>query len=147
MFDEYELGERGSALEQKLELITRTAETLLRLETLTLFSGINLPLKAIRAQISSAINIIVQTSRFHDGSRKVTHISEVHPLQEDGNYKINDIFRYQQKGMDQEGKIYGDLEPTGTIPEFLEHIKFSGYELPLGIFKQVKAHPYQEDQK
>jgi pilus assembly protein CpaF len=122
-------------------------ETLLRLETLTLFSGINLPLKAIRAQISSAINIIVQTSRFHDGSRKVTHISEVHPLQEDGNYKINDIFRYQQKGMDQEGKIYGDLEPTGTIPEFLEHIKFSGYELPLGIFKQVKAHPYQEDQK
>lgn len=114
-------------------------ETLLRLETLTLFSGINLPLKAIRAQISSAINIIVQTSRFHDGSRKITHISEVLPLKDDGSYKINDIFRYQQKGIGSDGQIHGALQPTGIIPEFVEHIKFSDYDLPLDIFKKGKS--------
>jgi pilus assembly protein CpaF len=109
-------------------------DTLLRLETLSLFSGIELPIKAIRAQISSAIHIIVQTSRFHDGSRKVTHISEVLSLKDDGNYRIQDIFKYRQKGVGQDGRVYGELEPTGVLPLCLEEIEFSGYSMPAGLF-------------
>lgn len=111
-------------------------DALLRLETLSLFSGIELPIKAIRAQISSTIHIIVQTSRFNDGSRKVTHISEVLPLKDDGNYCIQDIFKYRQKGIRPDGRIHGDLEPTGVIPECLKGIEFSGYSLPSEIFKK-----------
>jgi pilus assembly protein CpaF len=111
-------------------------DTLLRLETLSLFSGIELPIKAIRAQISSAIHIVVQTSRFHDGSRKVSYISEVLPLQDDGNYSIQHIFKYRQKGIRQDGRIYGALEPTGTIPHCLNEITFSGYRLPTDIFRK-----------
>lgn len=114
-------------------------DTLLRLETLSLFSGIELPIKAIRAQISSAIHIIVQTSRFHDGSRKVTHISEILPLNDDGNYCIQDIFFYRQKGIRSNGQIYGDLEPTGIIPQCIEEIEFSGYPISREIFKKGKG--------
>ncbi len=113
-------------------------ETLLRLETLSLFSGIELPIKAIRAQISSAINIIVQTSRFHDGSRKVTHISEVLSLDDDGNYRIQDIFKFRQKGIDVDGRIEGHLSPTGIIPRCLEEIEFAGYALSENLFKERK---------
>ena len=67
-------------------------DSLLRLETLALFTGIDLPLKAIRAQISSAVHIIIQTSRYNDGTRKISHISEVLPLDNVGNYQVNDIF-------------------------------------------------------
>ena len=113
-------------------------DTLLRLETLALFSGIELPIKAIRAQISSAIHIIVQTSRFHDGSRKVTHISEVLPLNDDGDYRIQDLFKFHQKGIRPSGRIDGELEPTGIIPQCLKEIEFSGYALSRDIFKQGK---------
>lgn len=111
-------------------------DTLLRLETLVLFSGIELPIKAIRAQVSSAINIIVQTSRFHDGSRKVTHISEILALNDDGNYRIQDIFKYRQKRIRLNGRIEGELEPTGIIPQCLKEIEFSGYTISEDIFKQ-----------
>lgn len=113
-------------------------DTLLRLETLVLFSGIELPIKAIRAQISSAIHIIVQTSRFHDGSRKVTHISEVLSLNDDGDYRIQDIFKFHQKGIRSNGRIDGELEPTGIIPQYLKEIEFSGYAMSEDIFKHRK---------
>lgn len=111
-------------------------ETLLRLETLSLFAGFDLPIKAIRAQISSAIHIVVQTSRFHDGSRKISHISEILPLDDSGNYNIQDIFLYRQQGIKPDGRIYGSLDPTGVIPGCLKEIEFSGYTLPEGIFEK-----------
>ena len=110
-------------------------DTLLRLETLFLFSGVEMPISAIRSQISSAIHIIVQTGRFHDGSRRITHISEIHPLTHDGNYTIKDIFKFDQQGMDPEGKVNGDLRSTGFIPRFAEEIGLFGYHLPENIFK------------
>lgn len=113
-------------------------DTLLRLETLCLFSGIELPIKAIRAQISSAIRIIVQTSRFNDGSRKVTHISEILSLNDDGDYRIQDIFKFHQKGIRPSGRIDGELETTGIIPQCLKEIEFSGYAISEDIFKQRK---------
>jgi pilus assembly protein CpaF len=104
-------------------------ETLSRVETLTLFSGVDLPMQAIRPQVASAINIIVQTSRFSDGSRKITHISEVYPL--DGqDYKIVDLFLFQQTGLSKERKILGFLQPTGNKPSFMGNIAVAGLDLP-----------------
>ncbi len=105
-----------------------------RLETLTLFSGIELPLKAIRSQVASAIQVVIQASRFHDGSRKVSHISEVLPLGEDGNYRVSDIFLFKQKGTGDKGQVIGSLEPTGAVPSFIEEIKDSGHKISSKLF-------------
>jgi len=104
-------------------------ETLSRLETLTLFSDVELPINAIRQQISAAINILIQTSRFEDGSRKISHIAEVCPL-EDDEYRVNTIFRFKQTGLDGLGKIEGQLQPTGQRPAFLDQILTAGLVLP-----------------
>jgi pilus assembly protein CpaF len=118
-------------------------DTLLRLETLFLFSGFEIPISAIRSQISSAIHIVVQTARFHDGSRKITHISEIHPLDQDGNHAIEDIFKFDQQGIGPEGHIQGELKPTGIIPKFAEEIALSAYHLPLSIFNEKKDIEHQ----
>lgn len=105
-----------------------------RLETLTLFSGIELPLKAIRSQIASAIDIVVQTSRYHDGTRKVAHISEILPLNEKGDYRIQDIFAFNQSGIDPQGRISGTLDASGIIPDCHREFEMSGFEMPSEIF-------------
>jgi pilus assembly protein CpaF len=109
-------------------------DTLARLENTTLMSGIDLPLRAIRDQISSAIHLILYTSRLHDGSRRVTHITEVLPLTEAGDYRTADIFRFQREGLSGEGKILGRLAPTGIKPSFMDEVAFHGLELPDSIF-------------
>ena len=98
-------------------------ETLTRLETLALMTGIELPIRALRSQIASAVQVIVQTSRMHDGSRKITHISEVIGTDEHGAVKVQDIYRYQVRGRTPEGKILGELLPTGNLPSFIDEIK------------------------
>jgi len=108
-------------------------DALSRLETLTLFAGVELPLKAIRSQVTSAIDIIIQTSRFHDGSRKISHISEVLSLGSDGNYYVAHILKFNQTGMEPGGRIVGSLEPTGTRPTFLSELEMAGVDLPAGI--------------
>ena len=110
-------------------------DALSRLETLTLFAGVELPLKAIRSQVTSAIDIIIQTSRYHDGSRKISHISEVMPLGEDENYLVAHIFKYEQTGIDPEGRILGSLDSSGITPSFYDEILMSGYALPDGLFE------------
>ena len=72
-------------------------DALSRLETLTLFSGVELPLKAIMSQVSSAIHLIVQTSQYHDGSRKISYTSEVMQLSAEGDYMVKDLFAYNRK--------------------------------------------------
>jgi pilus assembly protein CpaF len=109
-------------------------DALSRLETLTLFAGVELPLKAIRSQVTSAIDIVVQTSRYHDGSRKISHISEVLPLGDDGNYSVEHIFKFNQTGIEPDGRILGSLKPAGVKPSFYKEIEMSGYELPENIF-------------
>jgi len=91
-----------------------------RLETLALFSGVELPLTAIRSQISSAIDVVVQTERYHDGSRKISHVSEVLPLGKDGGYRIADLFVFNSKGDRPEERVCGSLEPTEVRASFLE---------------------------
>ena len=109
-------------------------DTLSRLETLSLFSGVELPLSVIRTQVSSAIHLIVQTSRFHDGTRKVSHISEVLPLGKDGDYRVADLFVFKQEGLNPEGKIVGSFNPTGKTPSFLKEFELGGHEISHKMF-------------
>jgi pilus assembly protein CpaF len=108
-------------------------DMLSRLETMVLMSGMNLPIKAIRDQISSAIDVIIQQSRLMDGSRKITHITEVQGM-EGEVIILQDIFKFNQKGLDNKGKVKGDFEFTGIMPKFIEHLKETGINIPQNIF-------------
>ncbi len=109
-------------------------DALSRLETMVLMAGIELPVKAIREQVSSAINIILHQSRFSDGSRKVTHISEITGMEGD-IITMQDIFVFRQQGYDENGKVLGEFVPTGFIPKFYDELRQRGIELDLSIFK------------
>jgi len=98
-----------------------------------LMAGMDLPVKAIREQIASAIDIIVQQSRFKDGSRKITHISEVTGMEGD-IITMQDIFIHKQSGKDERGRIIGDIVPTGIKPKFMEKIERAGVMLPSDLF-------------
>jgi pilus assembly protein CpaF len=98
-------------------------ETLVRLETLAMMAEGNVPGAAIKAQVGAAINIIICTGRMHDGSRKITHISEVLGIDDLGRYKTMDIYRFVQKGKDEGGKILGEMLPTGYVPTFYDEIQ------------------------
>lgn len=102
-------------------------EALSRLESLCLMSGIELPLRAVRAQIAAAIDIIICCSRFSDGSRKITHISEMLPLNEKGDYRINDLFVFTQTAKEADGTVCGFFAPTGIIPTFQSYLLANGY--------------------
>lgn len=103
-------------------------DALARLETMILMAGIELPLRAIREQIGSAVELVVQQSRLSDGSRKITKISEVAGLKKD-KLVVNDIFVFQQSSIDEEGRIKGEYRPTGVVPRCLEKLKACGEEI------------------
>jgi len=105
-----------------------------RLEVMTLMSGLDLPIRAIREQISSAVHMIVQQSRFPDGSRKVTHITEVVGMEGD-IVQLQDIFLFKQDGYDENGKIKGKFIATGNIPDFCQDMAKRGMPVDLSIFK------------
>jgi len=108
-------------------------DALSRLETMSLMAGLDLPSKAIRDQIASAIQIVVQQSRLADGSRKITHISEV-TGQEGNIFTMSDIFIYKQTGMSPDGKVLGQFVPTGIVPKFVEKLQQRGIIIPREIF-------------
>ncbi|MBS1959876.1 MAG: Flp pilus assembly complex ATPase component TadA [Bdellovibrionales bacterium] len=108
-------------------------ESLGRLETLVMMAGLGLPLKAIRETIASAVNVVVQQSRLADGSRKVTHISEVVGIQGD-TITLQDIFVFKQEGLDKNRKIIGRFVPTGFIPKFIEEMEAKGMKVSRGLF-------------
>jgi enamine deaminase RidA (YjgF/YER057c/UK114 family) len=96
-------------------------------------AGVDLPLRAIREQIASAVDLIVHTARLGDGSRKIMNITEVYGI-EDDLILTQDIFEFRQTGVDENGKIQGTLQPTGVRPTFMPKFKASGIELPEGDF-------------
>ncbi len=108
-------------------------DALARLETLVLMSGFDLPLRAIREQVASAVHIVVQISRERDGSRKVTHISEITKMEGD-IITMQDIFLFKQTGWDENGKITGVFEPTGSLPGFLEDVERANLPLDIAMF-------------
>jgi pilus assembly protein CpaF len=108
-------------------------DALSRLETLTLMSGVDLPIKVIREQIASAVDLIVQLSRLTDGSRKVTHISEVSGMEGD-TIVLSDIFKFEQSGVSPEGIVLGELKPTGIRPLFTPRLERAGFHLKPEVF-------------
>ena len=109
-------------------------DSLARIETMVMMAGIELPLKAIREQISSAINIIVQVSRFSDGSRKIVNISELTGM-EGEIITLQDIYVFKQEGFNENGQIVGTHVPTGIVPMCLKKLKEMGENIPASIFK------------
>lgn len=112
-----------------------TQDVLARLDSLILMGGMEIPLRAIREMIASAIDIIVHTARFSDGSRKIIQVSEIAGMLDELHIGLSDIFVYKESGVDQQGKIQGKFQPTGYIPSFLEEIKMRQIPLSEDIFK------------
>lgn len=106
-----------------------------RLETMVLMSGMDLPIKAIREQIAGALDLIIQQSRLKDGSRKITHITEVQGMEGDV-IVLQDVFVFQQLNVDSQGRIIGKLMPTGVRPKFYERIETCGIHIPALIFME-----------
>jgi pilus assembly protein CpaF len=111
-------------------------DMLARLETMVLMAGMDLPVRAIREQISSAIDIIIQQSRMKDGSRKITHITEVQGMEKD-TIILQDIFVFSEKGTDEKGRITGNFTATGIRPKFMEKLVNTRVPLPNDLFNQV----------
>jgi len=112
-------------------------DALARLETLVLMAGFDLPLRAIREQIASAISIIVQINREKDGSRKVVCVSEITKMEGD-IITMQDLFTFRQDGWSEDGRLLGHFEPTGAIPTFIEDIRRANLDLDISIFTPPK---------
>jgi pilus assembly protein CpaF len=113
-------------------------DALSRLETLVLMAGMDLPIKIVRQQISSAVDVIVQMSRVRDGTRKITAITEVAGMEGDV-VVLSDIFKFNQTGVDEEGKILGQVKPTGIRPLFGPRLEAAGFKLGAEIFGATAA--------
>ncbi|RLT01778.1 MAG: CpaF family protein [Planctomycetota bacterium] len=106
-----------------------------RIETLVNMSGCDLPLSAVRKQVASAVHLIIQVNRLQGGPRKVTYITEVVGMEGD-TIVMQDIFKFQQDGIGENGKAFGHFESTGVRPKCIEHMETSGVRLPNGLFAQ-----------
>ncbi len=106
-----------------------------RLETMIMMAGMELPMKAMRQQISSAVDLIIQANRLQGGPRKVTSITEVMNMEQD-MIIMQDIFRYKQVGIDQNGRAFGQFEATGVRPSFVNRLESAGIKLPSNLFQE-----------
>jgi pilus assembly protein CpaF len=104
-----------------------------RLETLVLMAGLELPVKTVRQQIASAVDIIVQISRFPDGTRKVSYITEVGGMEGD-MITMTDVFKFEQAGSGPKGEVLGALKATGLRPVLMTRLKAEGHDLSARIF-------------
>ena len=111
-------------------------DALTRLESMVAMSSINVPEKTVRQQIASAIAIVVQVSRMSDGTRKVVNISEITGMEENV-VSMQEIFRFDRKGVGPDGKVVGVFQPTQIRPKFLERLRIAGIFLPAGLFEQT----------
>src|SRR4051812_11708614 len=106
-----------------------------RLETMVMMAGMDLPIKAMRQQISSAVDLLIQANRLQGGPRKITSIMEVMGMEQD-MIIMQEIFRYKQLGIDQNGRSYGQFEATGVRPSFVNRLEASGIKLPSNLFQE-----------
>jgi pilus assembly protein CpaF len=106
-----------------------------RLETMIMMAGMELPIKAMRQQISSAVDLIIQANRLQGGPRKVTSIVEVMNMEQD-MIIMQDVFRYKQLGIDQNGRAFGQFEATGVRPSFVSRLEAAGIKLPSNLFQE-----------
>lgn len=106
-----------------------------RLETMVMMAGLELPIKAMRQQISSAVDLIIQANRLQGGPRKITSITEVMGMEQD-MIIMQELFRYKQLGIDQNGRCYGQFEATGVRPTFMSRLEAAGIKLPSNMFQE-----------
>jgi pilus assembly protein CpaF len=114
-------------------------DALVRLECLAMMSETPLPINALRRQISSAVHIVIQAKRYSDGSRKISHVSQTLGVDEHGNYKCQDLFRFVQKGKAADGRVIGAMEACGVLPTFMPEIEVNGYVYPRMKFARPAA--------
>jgi pilus assembly protein CpaF len=112
-------------------------DALSRLETMVLMAGFELPVRAIREQIASAINVIIQLERMTDGTRKVTGVQEIQGMEGD-TILLQEVFRFRPQ-LSPDGRQIGELEPTGLRPRFMERLTTNGIELPAKVFQMGQA--------
>ncbi len=112
-----------------------TRDAMARLETMVLMAGMDLPEKAIREQVASAIDIIIQLVRYPDGTRKIVKLSEMVGM-EGSTLVMQDFFVFDQKGIDKDGNVIGEFKSTGIRPKFIERFKMAGFDLPPGFFEE-----------
>jgi pilus assembly protein CpaF len=110
-------------------------DCLSRLEVMTLMAGLDLPVHAIREQVVSAVDLIVQQTRFSCGTRRVTHITEVSGI-ESGTVQLQDVFVFRQTGYNSEGKVQGTFHSTGYIPDFYQDLIRRGIQVDTAIFQE-----------
>ena len=112
-------------------------DSLARLNTMVLMAGYDLPERAIKEQVASAIQVVVQIARMSDGSRKITNISEITGM-EGNTIVMQDIFVFKKKGIAPDGRVLGDFVSTGVRPRFIERFKVSGINVPMHLFEGVE---------
>ncbi|MDQ8160537.1 MAG: CpaF family protein [Gemmatimonadota bacterium] len=111
-------------------------DALARVETMIQFASTSLPLRAIREQIASALEVVVQIARMADGTRRVTAIAEITSMEGD-IISMQDIYKYHRRGITENGEVVGDFEATGVRPLFMERLQVAGIELPNSLFAQA----------
>ncbi len=114
-------------------------DSLGRLETMALMADVGLPLFALRAQVASAVELIVQIARFHDGSRRITYISEVLGLTDKGDYRVQDLYRFKASSQSSAAQIHGALEWTGVQPSFMTAPYFGGLSDRISLTRSLWA--------
>jgi pilus assembly protein CpaF len=106
-----------------------------RMETMITMAGFELPLKALRQQIASAVDLVVQANRLQGGPRKITHITEVLGMEQD-TIVMQDIYHFEKEGIDENGRAFGRFEATGVRPNFMDRLEAAGVRLPSSAFRQ-----------
>ena len=106
-----------------------------RMETMIMMTGFELPLKAMRTQIASAVDMVVQANRLQGGARKITHITEIVGMEQD-TVVMQEIYKYNQEGIDETGRAYGQFVSTGIRPTFMSRLEQAGVRLPSSAFRQ-----------
>ena len=109
-------------------------DAIARLETMALMANLNLPEKAVRQQIASAVSLVVQIARFNDGSRRITHLTEITGMEE-SVVSMQDVFVFQRTGISAEGRVSGKFVATGIRPKFVEKLTASGIAIPAAFFE------------
>jgi pilus assembly protein CpaF len=113
-------------------------DALARMETMAMMSNLNLPERAIRKQVASAISLIVQVARFTDGTRRITHMTEITGMESDV-VSLQDLFLFERQGVSADGRTIGAFVPSGIRPKFAERLKAAGFELPANMFEQTEG--------
>ena len=109
-------------------------DAIARMETMAMMANLNLPEKAVRRQIASAVAIVIQVSRFNDGTRRITHLTEITGM-EDDVVSMQDVFVFEKEGVSPDGRVLGTFTSTGIRPKFAEKLKASGINVPASYFE------------